>query len=299
VNRGRDLACAGCGATRDEDVTFFLEDEAPEVTDEALLRAARAGADWLCAHCGSSNRPVAPRCATCGAERGDSAAREVHERPLRPEAPPPAAAARPAPRPSRRLLPILLPLGLAVLGGIAWLALRITEVPVTVAGFEWERTIEIESLRTVRESAWADEVPSDVRTLSRERAVRRHEQVQVGTQRVKTGVRDLGNGFFEDVYEERPVYEQRPVYAVRVDYEVERWRPERRAEARGSDRSPRWPGVRLGRNEREARRSERLLVLLRGDRDYRLVVPADRWEAFAPGQALTAVVRHGEVLRLR
>jgi len=299
VSRGRDLACAGCAATRDDDVSFFLEDEAPEVTDEALLGTARAGADWLCSHCGSSNRPASPRCATCGAERGDSPVREVRERPLGPDAPPPVAAAGLAPRARRRLLPVLLLLALALVGGIAWLLLRTGDVPVTVAGFEWERTIEVESLRTVRESAWADEVPSGARTLSRERAVRRHERIQVGTERVKTGVRDLGNGLFEDIYEDRPVYQDRPVYAERVTYEVERWRPERRAEARGTDRSPRWPEPRLGRSEREARRSERLVVRLRGDREYLLVVPAERWQDLAEGQSLSAVVRRGEVLRLK
>ena len=301
VNRGRDVACAGCGATRDQDVSFFLEEQAPEVTDEALLDAARSGADWLCSHCGSSNRPVASRCETCGAERGDSAAREVREHPLEPKVPPPppAAAAQARARWPSRLLPVLVLLALALGGGVAWLLLRTTDVAVTVAGFEWERTIEVESLRTVRESAWADQVPSGARTLSRERAVRHHERVQVGTERVKTGVRDLGNGFFEDVYEERPVYRDRPVYEERLTYEVERWRPARRAESRGSDRSPRWPELRLARNEREARRSERLLVLLRGEKEHRLAVPADRWQALAEGQPLTAVVRHGEVLELR
>ena len=40
VNRGAHLACNGCGATRDKDVTFFLEDDVPEVTD--LPARARA-----------------------------------------------------------------------------------------------------------------------------------------------------------------------------------------------------------------------------------------------------------------
>jgi hypothetical protein len=46
VNRGRDLACTGCGATRDADVAFFLEDDAP--TSGADADRKRAGADWLC-----------------------------------------------------------------------------------------------------------------------------------------------------------------------------------------------------------------------------------------------------------
>jgi len=70
VNRGASMACPGCGATRDEHVAFFLEDDAPEVTDEALLARARAGADWLCRFCGASCPPALERCRNCGAERG-------------------------------------------------------------------------------------------------------------------------------------------------------------------------------------------------------------------------------------
>src|SRR3954462_13621467 len=93
VNRGRDMACSGCGATRDEDVKFFLEEAAPEVTDEKLLAQARAGADWLCQFCETSNPPAATHCLHCGAERGTSPSRPVQE--IRdgalPATPPPSA----------------------------------------------------------------------------------------------------------------------------------------------------------------------------------------------------------------
>jgi hypothetical protein len=113
VNRGASMACPGCGASRDEDVAFFLEDDAPEVTDEALLARARAGADWRCRFCGASYPPALERCGNCGAEQ------------------------------------------------------------------------------------------------------------------VKAGRRDLGNGFFEDVYRDEPIYRERPVYRTRVSYDVQRWVPDR------------------------------------------------------------------------
>src|SRR5262245_55277343 len=97
VNRGADLACPGCGATRDEHVTFFLEDDAPEVTDEALLRRAAAGADWLCEYCSTSNTPDRSHCQQCGAERGTSPSR-----PIRPVA---DAVALAAPSAARTPLP--------------------------------------------------------------------------------------------------------------------------------------------------------------------------------------------------
>jgi hypothetical protein len=296
VNLGRELRCGGCGATRDKDVSFFLDDEAPEVTDAALLEAARAGADWLCAHCQTSNRPDAPRCRNCGAERGDARERPVQELLRRPPPAPPSRRTRSG---ARRWLWPALALLAATTAGVAYCALRTTSAPVTVAGFEWERTLEVEAHRMVEETAWADELPAGARVLSRSREVRRTDSVQVGTERVKVGVRDLGNGFFEDVHEERPVHEQRPVYAERVRYEAPRWVTARTLRATGADRAPHWPQANMGPREREGRRSERLVVVLRGDREYRLELPAEAWSALVEGQTATAVWRQGEPVRLR
>src|SRR5262245_10112252 len=122
VNRGADLACRGCGATRDDDVTFFLEDDAPEVTDPALLARAQAGADWLCEYCQTSNTPQRSACRQCGAVRGSAPSRAVREIADVPPAPPPA--------PSRGL-PWALKLGCAFVAllvlGFCWLGLRKTD----------------------------------------------------------------------------------------------------------------------------------------------------------------------------
>ena len=48
TNRGRDLECTACGAAREKDVSFFLDDDAAEVTDEAVVAHARGGAEWIC-----------------------------------------------------------------------------------------------------------------------------------------------------------------------------------------------------------------------------------------------------------
>src|SRR3989442_15810063 len=79
ANRGAAMACTGCGATRDKDVAFFLEDDAEEVTDDALIARARAGADWLCTFCGDSNAPERDHCRNCGAEKGSAPSRPVRE----------------------------------------------------------------------------------------------------------------------------------------------------------------------------------------------------------------------------
>jgi hypothetical protein len=77
VSRGRDLDCTGCGVRRGADVEFFLEDDAPAVNDEARLREANDGPDWLCETCGGSNRFSIKTCQVCGAPIGNSSLREV------------------------------------------------------------------------------------------------------------------------------------------------------------------------------------------------------------------------------
>lgn len=77
VNRGRDLNCVGCGVRRGEDIEFFLDKNTAAVTNEALLREANDGPDWLCETCSGSNRFSIKSCQTCGAPRGNSSFREV------------------------------------------------------------------------------------------------------------------------------------------------------------------------------------------------------------------------------
>jgi hypothetical protein len=208
----------------------------------------------------------------------------------------PQAAASPprrGPRLPAAILALVGLLGCGVCGVFSYFAFRKTEERVTVAGFEWERRVEVQSHRTLRESAWEGDVPPGARVVGRAREVRSHERRQVGAERVKVGTRDLGNGFFEDVYERRPVYESRPVYGVKVSYDVERWVAERTARAAGTDQSPRWPDPGLRPRERAGARSESYLVRLSGKREYRMELPEQRWASLRLGQQLRAVVRGG------
>jgi hypothetical protein len=304
VNRGAELACNGCGATRDKDVSFFLEEDAPEVTDEALLARARTGADWLCQFCQTSNRPDEGRCRHCGAERGTSPSRSEREVPLASALMSPTPPPSSGPRKNRRgcgiAVAVLLLLSLGFCSVVSYLAFRKTEETVTVTGFEWERTIQVEAWRAVQQSAWEGEVPGGARVLSRSREVHHREREQTGTERVRVGHRDKGNGFFEDVYEERPVYRSKDVYATRVRYEIDRWVVDRTARASAQGQALRWPdpGVRSG--EREARRSETYAVLLQGKKTYRKELPLAQWSAIQPGQSLHAVIQGGRsVVELR
>jgi hypothetical protein len=300
ANRGAAMACTGCGATRDKDVAFFLEDDAEEVTDDGLIAHARAGADWLCTFCGDSNAPERDHCRNCGAEKGSAPSRPVREVPDVPVPPSIPRAASPA---SARFRPWAVAVFLVLVAFVmaaAYFALRHTEETLTVAGFEWERRVAVEAWRTVREQAWEGSVPAGARVVSRRQEVHHTERDQVGTRRVKAGHRDLGNGFFEDVYRDEPVYRERPVYRTRVAYDVQRWVPDRTVRASGQDHAAHWPDPQLRTGEREASRAEKLVVVLNGKRIYRMELPETRWAALQPGQAVSAVMRVGwSVLELK
>jgi hypothetical protein len=86
----------------------------------------------------------------------------------------------------------------------------------------------------------------------------------------------------------------RPTAAL--GYEVERWVGDRTERASGNDQIPRWPLLRLGRQEREARRSETYIVLLKGRRIYMMELPYERWFGLRAGETRTAVIRGGRRL---
>ncbi len=221
---------------------------------------------------------------------------------------------------------------------------------VTVSGVSWKRVVHTESLRTFEEKART--LPDGARSLSDEqvvdhttsvkvgtrpvtrtrtvqtgtRSVTHSKQVQTGTRRVKAGTKSLGNGFFKDVYTDKPiygtktwtehvpvygeepytdyepVYEQRPVHATVHHYEIDRWTADEDTVLRGDGVDPRWPSVVVDGTHRTTGRSEQATVRLAGSGgetlDYALS-SSDGLARFVPGSHWDALVDHrGEVLSL-
>ena len=330
-NRGPEKFCGGCGSPRGPEVKFYLPDAAAEVTDAEALKRAQAGADWICAYCGADNPADHAFCSGCGAPRDGTKNREVVEHRL--DAPPPATPPPPAkPQSSRWKKGCGLGcLGLLLLAGLFLYLAAPKQTSLTVSGFHWTRTIAVEEQRPVTESAWEGEVPSAARILGSGNEVHHvdhiqigtstktrtvSERVQTGTERVKVGTRDLGNGYFEDVYEDRPVYEDRsheetyqepvyrdsPVYRRRYRYEIERWLPDREAKAEGRDRSPSWPAPRLASKERAGSRQEIYEVLFRDAKGnpVRYKAPNETaWKSFEEGRTYRGKVNgDGEVTEI-
>jgi hypothetical protein len=238
-----------------------------------------AAAHWRCRFCGTVNPGDAGRCRSCGASRG-AAATAVDASVAR--APAPASAARRSGR-ARTLAGIALVA--AVLGAATvYLARRPDAEAVTVAGFEWERTVEVEERATVREESWKEDVPEGARIIARRREVHHVERRQVGTR------------------DGQPVYREQRVYGQRVAYDVDRWSVARTLRSSGKDKSPRWPDIRLNLGEREGKRGESYVVVLQGQgrQVHRVRVPRERWLEMREGQIGTAVMgKDGALLELR
>ncbi len=207
-NLGRAEACAACAAARPAGVRFFLPGDAQAVTEAALIRDARSGADWHCSHCGGANPNGVDgvrvtSCRHCGEARdGTDASTPVRTFGVG-EAPATAGAATEAERAERRdaarerraarspgegdlggrrtsaaprslrsvLLAALVLLGLAALALWAW--------PRThegrVAELAWTRTVAVERLVTHVEGGWS--VPAGGRSIGQDRRVRSYRDV--------------------------------------------------------------------------------------------------------------------------
>jgi uncharacterized membrane protein YvbJ len=154
-NLGHDRICPNCGNPRAEGVRFYLPEDAEEVQEEARLKAAKAGADWLCEYCGSSNTALDAVCRQCGAEKGAVRSQQVQtfsmdqtpcagdNAPRQPAVPVPPS----KPQRGRKVLAgcfVVFSLVVILLG---YLLFRTREFTVTVAGLKWERSIALATFR--------------------------------------------------------------------------------------------------------------------------------------------------------
>lgn len=329
-NFGRDRACNNCGKSRPEGTKFYLADDA-EVTDKRLLRQAQIGPDWICEFCGTSNAADKHICGSCNAPRADTTPDQEIKEYAPGEAPDsgdmtfddepqPAAEAETKPRSKASASAILIGIGaiivLCIGIVIAFVVFGGSSSEARVAGFEWQRSLEVEAFQTVTEEDWT--VPQGGRIVDQRQDIHHYdqildhyeprqrevpEQVQVGERTFVCGQRDLGNGFFEDiqctepVYEtqyrtetyDEPIYRQEPVYQTLYTYDIDKWDTVRVEEASGRDHSPFWPRADLGENEREGQRSERYVIIFTdGDeKSYQWETSFDEWQRYEQGQSVT------------
>lgn len=338
-NRGPEKHCPACGSARGPEVKFYLPDDAPVVTDRVSLARAKAGPDWSCQYCDTDNPHSYAFCSSCGASSEGAPPRGVVEHRFKVEPPPESRRKelRQKGRKGKRKTGCCA--GCAAVFFVGFFGFLLLSLfiggpkkdTIVVEGHRWERAIEIQTLVTETQTAWEGEVPQGARILSRQREIHHHdrvqigtetksrnrtERVQIGTEKVKVGVRDLGNGYFEDIFEDRPVYEERtvretyedpvyredPVYKIRLKYEIDQWKRAReKVLSGGIDQEPVWPDVKLGPREREGRRRELYEVLFRdsdGRPRYYRASGKDSWQDFDVGARFRAEIDGRSVTRI-
>lgn len=221
-NRGPDSYCGSCGSPRPDNVEFYLPDDAEEITDEIKLKEAEAGADWRCSYCSTQNNAFDYFCVSCGNKRdisgGDTSLEpkeiifdKTENRTITDQ---------PEEKRSGKGKKIIITTISVVIAFLVFLGISSikTEIPVRITGFEYNAKISYEAYKLVTEEDWA--LPAGADKLSEYRSIHHYDkipdgyitktrqvQVKVGEKKVKVGVQDLGNGYFKDIYENKPLYE--------------------------------------------------------------------------------------------
>lgn len=297
--------------------------------------------DWYCDYCQSYNPSTATVCRYCGAEREmsdgktyqqergtvartyDAQGRLVNERDLSARAKAPATHAAPSKGGPGPLRTFLIAAGvLLVLGLVGFFVFGPKVRDITVSGFDWERTVEIEQLKTVREDDWTlppearlDHTSEEVRTY--EHVLDHYEEVpyQVAEQvldhyETYTTTVDNGDGTFDveehdepvyvteyyTDYREEPVYVDVPIYDTKYYYDIERWVYGREVKTSGTDHDPQWGAIELSGatgeygtgEEREGKRYGSYYVT--DSEGNRYSADEEFWESLSEGQALSVVV---------
>lgn len=82
-NKGSQKTCVNCGAPQPENVQFEVGANQNMVTDENAIKAAQAGADFICPYCNTRNSGDAKVCKQCGGDLVEAKRRasgaELHE----------------------------------------------------------------------------------------------------------------------------------------------------------------------------------------------------------------------------
>lgn len=335
--------CPKCGHPRDNNVTFYIDDPHNYVTDETEIAKAKQGPDWICPACDCLNPAGVDVCIGCSTPR-DSTTKdyfqnqierhqgtrermlEKHEQleedvsvykqeeqdwqAFKEDYVPPATPKPIKQKPWKKILAIgaAILLLVAIVTGMVFLLLP-KEVIGTVDGFAWERTIEIEQYKTVREEDWS--IPVGGRQVSQRQEVHHYDRVvdhyETKTRQEQyidhyeeyvTGYKDLGNGRFEEITAKRPVYKTRtvtyeepvyrqvPVYHTKYTYDIDKWIHDSNKTTMGTDKSPYWHDYQCGENERKGSKSEvyRVIVTTEDGATEQYSVSFSTWERLQLGQ---------------
>lgn len=306
---GSKRECPGCGRPRGNTVKFNTGDIVGEVSKDEVSRYNSP--DWFCECCDSYNNDNDEFCIGCGAPKGASKdyfqkqkeleesttrERQEHQETEQYDAP----IVRPSfnsPKPKKiKFSSLFKYISITAVTAIALIAFIFLLLPkeksACVTDMNWERSIAVEHLDTLKDDGW--DPPYDARILDKEWKIREHdkkifdhydtvpvevqksEQVYVGDD-ISYEYEENGNGtldrievktpkyethyYTETELQEVPVYRYEDVYDWYYYYEYDRWRTSRYVETSGTyEETPEWGEVILANREREGSKSEKYTV---------------------------------------
>ncbi len=311
---GSSQSCPSCGKTRDNTVKFIAPDGSSSrpkvyVTDPAKAESLRHSPDWHCSFCNNLVNHYQSRCPSCGHTREESDANyhqlhrerdsavlplngsdqssdddEEYHRSTNDEVKRPRSTGGDRIYTSKRIIIGILIVALVV--GIivgAWFIFSPKERYITVEDIYWNRSIDIQEYRTVRESDWyvpaggriqytQQEIHHYDRVFDHYNEVQKSREVPCGSHEEVYGHRDLGNGYFEELTrtvidykteyytEKEEVYRQDPVYRTKYYYDIERWVYNRSVYSGEHNQEPYWPSYTLADNERTSTTHEKYMI---------------------------------------
>lgn len=113
---------------------------------------------------------------------------------------------------------------------------------ITLKEQSWERRINIEEYRVVKDDDWCSDMPSDAYNIHSREEIRHYREVEDGMscKMVKTS---NGDGTFsnEKICEQN--YRRVPVYENYCHYSIDRWKLMEVLTEKGSDQNPVWPST--------------------------------------------------------
>lgn len=337
VQVDHDWECSVCGGVNSQNLNTCAKCGAPRGTKpHSDDTAPTPEPEWKCANCGAHNPESRQTCEQCGVKRGESGWQKYNRESsgTQPVSETPQIVQEIQNRIPTELPPWAKYAGIAlavvlVLCGIWFLFFRTEQHVLTVTGFSWERTVNIEKYTTVTESGWS--VPAGGRTISSREEIDRYDKVfdhyetetyndpvtvnDPDTEYV-CGKTDLGNGYFEDKYCEKhnshieyvpktrqvAKYRDVPHYATKYTYEIDKWVFSRTSRASGQDHNARWPLSDLAGNERQNGSTETYTVNLKDEKGktYTYGCNNETWFAFRiNGQYVATINTVGMITDLK
>lgn len=316
-NRFSDLVCTTCGHPRDESASGYFTVTGKEKSGRSEQMAeddVYAGSENIYENLNLTSEEIS---AAVHKKDDPGTFEQIAEESRRKEAARKAEAKEKTPKePSDGLkrrsggagrLILILAAALVLLGFIGYHFLVPKQTNVKAISKDWERSIDIEEIRTFSESSWS--LPYEARLIRTSTEVRtyrqeidHYEDVLVTRYRqvphTEVYYEDLGNGNAEErtrtyyteepytVTERQPVFRNVPVYDTKYFYEIDRYVYSRSAVTSGTGK-PYWSDLNLTEKEREAGRSEMYRILFEdSDGTHAVEVPFEYWNSVAIGDSI-------------